>query len=191
MRRMFWGVCFGPHTHLSQKLWPFEFTESFRVQFRASWYIMHLNRTSEWNVMTIRISLELSLFIFQHVNISWASHIHPSQKWWPFEFFESFPVQFRAVDILCVWIGDPIKMLWPFEFLKSLHCSFPSISLNHWPHKYTWVKSYGCLNLPRASFVHFLASWYMMGLTHTPESKVLRILPILTLVWHRHTCLWT
>jgi len=176
---------------------------SFCLQFWGSRYIMHLNRTSEWNVMTIRISLELSLFIFQLVDISWASHIHPSQKLWSFEFFESFPVQFRAVDILCVWIGDPIKMLWPFEFLKSLHCSFPSISLNHWPHTYTRVKSYDRLNFRRASdynfesldilwarirhpsemfrpfefleSFHFRESENIMGLSHIPESKVMAI----------------
>ena len=76
--------------HPCQKLWSFEFLESFRcsissvsifyvpesdhpvksydhlnisrafvVQFRASRYIMHLNRTSELKVMTIWISQEL------------------------------------------------------------------------------------------------------------------------------------
>ena len=79
----------------SEKLWPFEFLESFRcsissvsiyyapepdlrvksydhlnfsrasvVQFRESRYIMRLNRTSEWKVMTIWISRELPLFNF-------------------------------------------------------------------------------------------------------------------------------
>jgi len=78
-----------------QKLWPFEFLESFRcsilsvsiyyasesdlrvkrydhlnfsrasvVQFRESRYLMRLNRTSEWKVMTIWITQELPLFIF-------------------------------------------------------------------------------------------------------------------------------
>ena len=76
------------------KLWPFEFLESFRcsissfsiyyapesdfrlksydhlnlwrafvVQFRASWYIMRLNWTSVWYVMTIWISRQLPLLI--------------------------------------------------------------------------------------------------------------------------------
>ena len=34
------------------------------VQFRASRYIMRLNRTSEWKVMTILIAQELSLYNF-------------------------------------------------------------------------------------------------------------------------------
>ena len=35
------------------------------VQFRASRYIKHLNKTFVWKVMTIRISLELPLFNFK------------------------------------------------------------------------------------------------------------------------------
>ena len=81
--------------HPSEKLWPFEYIESFHcsipsvsicdsheldirvksydhwnfsrafiVQFLASQSVMYLNRTSEWKVMTIWISRELSLFNF-------------------------------------------------------------------------------------------------------------------------------
>ena len=47
------------------------------VQFRASLYVMRLNRTSEWKVMTIWISQELPLF------------------------------NFGRLDVLCAWIGPP------------------------------------------------------------------------------------
>jgi len=47
------------------------------IQFRASRYIMRLNRTSEWNVMTIWISRELPL------------------------------LNFGRLDILSAWIGPP------------------------------------------------------------------------------------
>ena len=101
--------------HPCQKLWPFEFLESFRcsiscvsiynvpesdlrvksydhlnfsrasvVLFRAPRYIRRLNRTSEWKDMTIWISLELSLF------------------------------NSERLDILCAWIGSPSEKLWPF-----------------------------------------------------------------------------
>ena len=111
----------------SEKLWPFEFLESFLcwilcvsiyyapesdlrvksydhlnfsrssiVQFRASRYIMRLNRTSEWKVMTIWISRELLLFNFVHLDILCAWIGPPSEKLWPFEFLESFVVQFWA-----------------------------------------------------------------------------------------------
>ena len=83
-RLYMWWAWIGPP---SEKLWPFEFLESFRcsissvsiyyapesdirlkrydhlnlfitsvVQFRASRYVMHLNQTFEWKVMTIWIS---------------------------------------------------------------------------------------------------------------------------------------
>ena len=54
------------------------------VQFRASWYVMRLNWTSEWKVMTIWISRELPLF------------------------------NFECLDIWCVWIGHPSEKLWQF-----------------------------------------------------------------------------
>ena len=62
------------------------------VQFRASQYIIRLNRTSEWKVMTIWISQELPLFNFERVYM------------W------------------CAWIGPPSEKLWPLEFLERFHC---------------------------------------------------------------------
>ena len=60
-------------------------------------------------------------------------------------------LSFKGLDLLCARIGDLSEMLWLFEFLESLCCPFSSVLLNHGPHRYTWVKSYGCLNWPRAS----------------------------------------
>ena len=51
--------------HPCEKLWPFEFLESFRCLFRAYRYIVSLNRTSVWKGMTIWISRELPLFNFE------------------------------------------------------------------------------------------------------------------------------
>ena len=75
------------------------FSRPFVVQFRTSWYIMRLNRTSECNVMTTWISRELPLF------------------------------NFESLDILCAWIRPPSDKLWPFELLKSIHCSISSVSI--------------------------------------------------------------
>ena len=110
------------------KLWPFEFLESFRcsistisiydvpesnirvkcydhlnfsrssvVQFRASPYVMCLNRTSVWQFMTIWISRELPLF------------------------------NFERLDVLCAWIGPLCEKLWPFEFLERFRCLISSV----------------------------------------------------------------
>jgi len=96
--------------HPSEKLWPFEFSRASVVQFRASWYIMRLNRISEWKVMTIWISWELPLF------------------------------NFERLDILCAEIGLPSEMLWPFEFLDSFRCSILSVSICFAPESDLWVK---------------------------------------------------
>ena len=69
------------------------FLSAFVVQFQASRYIMRLNRTSFWKVMTIWISQELSFFYLQRL------------------------------DQLFDLIGLPCWKLWPFEFVVSCRCS--------------------------------------------------------------------
>jgi len=67
------------------------------VQFRASRYIMSPYRTSEWNVMVIRISRELPLFNFEHLDILCSRIGHPCEKLWPFEFLKSFRLSISSV----------------------------------------------------------------------------------------------
>jgi len=162
--------------HSSEKLWPFEFLESYRcsissvsiyyapesdlcvksydhfnlsrayvVQFRASRYIKHLNRTSVWKVMTIWISLELPLF------------------------------NFERLDMWYTWIGNPSEKLWPFEFLHSFRCSISCISICEAPESDIWVKSFDHLNISRGFIVQFWASQYVMRLNPTSECKVMTI----------------
>jgi len=106
---------------------------------------MHLNRTSEWKVMTIWIAQELPLF------------------------------NFKRLDILCAWIPPPSDKLWPFELLKSFHCSIPSVSIYNARKSDLRVKSCDHLNFSRASVVQFRASRYIMRLNRTSELKVLTI----------------
>ena len=115
------------------------------VQFRASQYIMYLNRTSEWKVMTIWIAQELPLF------------------------------NFERLDILYAWIGPLSEKLWPFEFLKSFRCSILSVSIYYAPESDLRVKSYDHLNCSRASIVQFRMSRYIMRLNRTSELKVMTI----------------
>ena len=106
---------------------------------------MCLNRTSEWKVMTILNSRELSLF------------------------------NFESLDILCAWIGHPNEKLWPFQFLESFRCSISSFSIYYAPESDIRVKSYDHLNFSRASVFQFLASWYIMRLHRTSVWKVITI----------------
>jgi len=96
------------------------------VQFWVSRYIMGVDHTFESKVMAVwiyrelpwsisRVSIydaresdirvkshshlnfwELQLFNFERLDISWASIIHSSQKFWPFEFAESIRGQFQG-----------------------------------------------------------------------------------------------
>ena len=141
------------------------FSSDSLVQFRASRYIKRLNRTSVWKVMTIRISRELPLFNFVHL------------------------------DILCAWIGPLSEKLWVIELLKSVHCSIWSVSIYYTPESDLWVKSYDHFNFSRASVVQFRASRYIMRLNRTSEWKVKTIwiaqeLPLFNFETFDILCAW-
>jgi len=121
------------------------FTRAFVVQFRASQYIMRLNRTSVWQVMTIWFSRELSLF------------------------------NFELLDVLCAWIGLSCDKLWTFEFLESIRCSIWSVSIYYVPESDLCVISYDNFSFSRASVVQFPASRYIMGLNRTSVWQVMTI----------------
>jgi len=160
----------------SEKLWPFDFLESFRcsissvwiyyppesdlrvksyehlnfsrasvVQFRASRYIMRVNRSSEWKVMTIWISRELLLFNFEQLHILYA------------------------------WIWSPSEKLWPFEFIESFHYSISRVWIYYAPESDLRVKSYDHLIFSRASVVQFRACRYIVLFNRTSDWKVMTI----------------
>jgi len=140
------AILFAWIEHLSEKLWPFEFLDSFHcsissvsiyyvlelynrvksfyhlnfsntsvIQFRAPRYIMHLNRTSLWKVMTIWISRELPLLYFERLAILFAWFEHLSEKLWPFEFLDSFRCSILSVSIyhiLELYIRVKIITIW-------------------------------------------------------------------------------
>ena len=107
---------------------------------------MHLNRKSEWKVMTNLISRELPLF------------------------------NFERLDISCAWIGPPCDKLWPFEFLDIFYRSISSVSICDEPESDLRVKSYDHLNFSSASVVQFRTSRHVMCLNWTSVCKVMTIL---------------
>jgi len=121
------------------------FSRASVVQFRGSRYIMSPNPTSEWNVMTIRISRELSFFNFEHLD-----------EW-------------------CPRIGHLCEKLWPFDFLKSFRCSISSVSIYYLPESDIRVKTYDHSNFSRASIVQFRESRYIMFPNRTSEWNVMTI----------------
>ena len=121
------------------------FSRAYVVQFRASRYIMFSNRASDWNVMTIRISRELSLF------------------------------NFERLDILCPRIGHLCEKLWPFKFLECFRCSISSVSIYYVPESDIRVKCYDHWNLSRASVVQFRASRWVMSPNRTSVWRVMTV----------------
>jgi len=113
------------------------------VQFRASRYIMRLNRTSVWEVITIWISQHLPLF------------------------------NFNLLDIFCTLIVLLFEKLWPIKFLESFRCSIPTFSIYYPPESDLRVTCYDHLNFSRASVVQFRASRYIMPLNRTSVSKLM------------------
>ena len=98
------SIYYAPESNLRVKSYDhLNFSRASVVQFRASRYIMCLNRTSKWKVMIIWIAQELPL------------------------------LNFELLDILCAWVGHPSEKLWPFELVKSFHCSISNVSIYHAP----------------------------------------------------------
>jgi len=122
------------------------FSRSSVVKFRASPYVMCLNRISVWKVMTIWIYREIPLF------------------------------NFDRLDMWCSWIGHPSENLWSFKFLESFRCSISSVSIYDAPESDLRVISYDHLNFSRSFVVQFRASPYVMCLNRTSELKVMTIL---------------
>ena len=121
------------------------FSRASVVQFRASRHIMCPNLTSVWKVMTIWISRELPLFIYERLHM------------W------------------CTLIGHKFEKLWSFEFLESFRCSIPTIWTYYVPESDLRVESYDHLNFSRAFVVQCRASRHIMRPNRTFVRKVMTI----------------
>ena len=140
------SIYYKPESDLSVKSYDhFNFPRASVVNFRASLYVMRLNLTSVWNVLTIWISQELPLF------------------------------NFVRLDMWFAWIGHPCEKLWPFEFLECFRCAISSVSKYYVPNSDIRVKSYDNSNFSRASVVQFWMSRYIIFQIRTSEWKVMTI----------------
>ena len=113
------------------------FSRASVVKFRASRYIMLLNRTSMWKVLSIGISRGHPLF------------------------------NFKRLDKLCPRIVHSSEKLWPLEFFDRFRCSISSVSIYYAPESDIRVKCYDHFNFTNASVVQFRASRYVMFLYRT------------------------
>jgi len=121
------------------------FSRASVVEFRASRYIMFLNRTSVWKLMTIRISRELPMFNFEHL----------------------YELN-RRIENSC-------ERLWPLEFLESFRCSIARVSICYVTESNIRVKTYEDSNFSRASVIEFQASTWVMSPNRKSVWKVMTI----------------
>jgi len=89
------------------------------------------------------------VFNFERLNIFWVIIGYPSQKLWPFEFAKGFHVQFRAS-----W------------YIMSRYQTSESKVMT------IQVKSYGHLNLPRASMFNFERLRILWAAIRHPSQKL-------------------
>ena len=114
--------------HPSEKLWPFEFLESFRCSISSvliyyvpnsnirvkSYYHSNFSRASV-------VQFRASRYIMYQIRTSvW--------KVMTIRISRELPLfNFEGLDILCTKFGHPCGKLWQFEFLESFRCSISRV----------------------------------------------------------------
>ena len=137
---------------------------------------MGLNRTPMSIVMDVWIGPELPGSI-----LSDSIYYVPESKIWVkiydlLNFLTAFVVHFRASRFIMGLnhtTESKVTIVWIF---LELSYSISTVSIYYAPESNIWVKSYDLLNFLGASVVHFLESWYIMGLKCTPKSIVMVVL---------------
>jgi len=84
-------------------------------------------------------------------------------------------VDFRASRYIIGLTHTPKSKVMAIWICQELLCSISSISIYYKPESEIREKSYDHLNFSRSSMVHFRASRSIMGLTHSPKSKVMAV----------------
>ena len=151
--------------HPSEKLWPFEFLDSFRC-----------------SIVSVSIYYVLELYIRVKMITIWISEEPPL-------------FNFERLDIFCALIRHPSEELWQFEFLVSFRCSISSISIYNVPESDIHVKSHDHLNFSKASVVQFRVAQYTISQNCTSVWKLITIwisreLPLLNFECLDTLCAW-
>jgi len=144
------------------------FSRDFVVQFWASRYMTYLNRTSVWKVMTIWISREVPFFNFERLDI-WCAWIgHPSEKFWQFQFLESFRCSISSVLIYDANESDLRVIIYD-------HLNFRELPVFNFEHLDIWCAWIGppCDNLWPFEFLEsFRCSISSVLIYDVPESDL-------------------
>jgi len=109
--------------HPSEKLRPCEFSRASVVQFLACRYILRLNQTPEWKVMTSWISREPPLYNFYCLDILYPRIRHPCEILWPHEFSRASGDQFWASRYIIRQNRISEWKVMTIRILESIRCS--------------------------------------------------------------------
>ena len=148
-----------------------------------------------------------SLFYFKRLDIQRASIGQSSQKLWLLEFSWSFLVQYQAFryimclnrtsnsKVMAIWIAQRFRFkFWASWYIMGLNRTFesnvmfPRASLFNieyfdilWASIGNLSQKLCMLEFSWSFLVQFWASWYIMGINRTSESKVIgvSIVPLL------------
>jgi len=152
------------------------FSRTTIFQFRASWNIMGLNRTSMSTVMAVLIGPELPCSI-SSVSINYVPESDIRVKSYEhLNFSRTSIFQFRASRYIMGLYRTPMSKVMPIWIGPELLCLISSLSIYYVPESDIRVESYDHLNFPRTSIFQFRASRYIMGLNRTSMSKVMIVL---------------
>ena len=166
-RLYMWCAWIGPP---SEKLWPFEFHESFSCSISSVsiYYTPQSNPREQcydhWNFSRASV--------VQFQASQYIKRLNRTSVWKVMTICNSRELllfNFERLDMWCTWIGHPTEKLWPFEFINCFRCSISSVAICDAPESDIRVKSYDHLNFFIASVVQFRASRYVMRLNRTSE----------------------
>ena len=181
------SIYYSPKSDLRVKSYDhLNFSRASIVQFQVSQYIFCVNHTFEVKVMAVWICLGLPCLILR-ISIYYA----PKSNIWVKSYSHlscsrASVVQFQVSRyIICLnrTFGSKVMAIWICLAIPSL---ISSISIYYAPELHLRVKSYDHLNFSRAFDLEFQASWYIIGLNRTSESKVMAIWICCFLVMHFH-----
>ena len=114
--------------HLCEKLWPFDFLESFRCSISS--VSIYYDPESDICVKTYDHSNFSRASVDQFRESRWVMYANRTSMWkvMTIRISRVFPFfNFERLDKLCPWIGYSSEILWPFEFLESFRCSISSV----------------------------------------------------------------
>ena len=114
--------------HLCDKIWPFDFPESFRCSISS--VSIYYVPESDIRVKTYDHSNFSSASVVQFRASRWVMSPNRTFVWKVMTIRicqELLIFNFERLDIICPRIEHPSEMLWPFEFLESFRSKISSV----------------------------------------------------------------